>query len=239
MLVECTHCHARVDAKDRGGFVYSAGDNYDPGRYLLLQCPSCDAAILAIQEISGWTGEEEKWSDLTVLYPQSDLRVNPKAPHEIRDAVEEGIKCYRAKAFTATAIMCRKALEGVCDAHGVKERALDASLKKMRDTDMIDKRLYDWSDQLRMTGNEAAHGVGVVSSSQDARDALDFTIGIIDYLFSYRDQFGVWGATERKTHVRARNGRRELIADYIRFLRMGDDRANCIRDRHCHLVEFR
>jgi hypothetical protein len=51
--------------------------------------------------------------------------------------------------------------------------------------------------------------------------------------------FGVWGATERKTHVRARNGRRELIADYIRFLRMGDERANCIRDRHCHLVEFR
>jgi hypothetical protein len=28
-----------------------------------------------------------------------------------------------------------------------------------------------------------------MSSAQDARDALDFTIGIIDYLFSYRDQF--------------------------------------------------
>jgi len=28
-----------------------------------------------------------------------------------------------------------------------------------------------------------------MSSAQDARDALDFTLGIIDYLFSYRDQF--------------------------------------------------
>ncbi len=124
-----------------------------------------------------------------VLYPQSDLRVNPKAPPVIRAAAEEDINCYRARAYTAAAIMCRKTLEGVCEAHGVKERTLAASLQTMLDMDLIDKRLYEWSDQLTLIGNEAAHGVGVVSSAQNARDGLDFTIGIIDYLFSYRDQF--------------------------------------------------
>ena len=125
----------------------------------------------------------------TVLFPQSDFRVNPKAPPDIRAAIEEGIRCYRARAFAAAAIMCRKTLEGVCEAHGVRERSLAGSLKKMLETDKIDRRLYDWSDQLRLTGNAAAHGVGVISSGQDARDALDFTIAIIDYIFSYRDQF--------------------------------------------------
>lgn len=84
----------------------------------------------------------------TVLYPQPDLRENAKAPPEIRAAADEGIKCYRARAYTAAAIMCRKALEGVCDAHGVKERNLDTSLKKTLEKDLIDKRLYEWSDQL-------------------------------------------------------------------------------------------
>jgi hypothetical protein len=124
--------------------------------------------------------------------------VNPKAPPEIRAAIEEGIKCYRANAFTAAAIMCRKTLEGVCEAHDVKERSLDASLKRMLETDKIDQRLFEWSDQLRLAGNEAAHGVGVVSSAQDARDALDFTIAIIDYLFSYRDQFEKFKARRDK-----------------------------------------
>jgi hypothetical protein len=157
---------------------------------MLLRCRRCHSPLLIEQENTGNMAVGDIWNSTPViLYPQADLRVNPKAPPEIRAAAEEGIKCYRARAYTATAIMCRKTLEGVCEAHSVKERTLDLSLKKMLEVDLIDKRLYEWSDQLRLTGNEAAHGVGIASSAQDARDALDFTIGIIDYLFSYRKQF--------------------------------------------------
>jgi hypothetical protein len=185
MIVECTNCHTAVDAEPNGSFNYGAGDENNPGRFLLLRCRVCGSPLLVEQEASSQGGLDKP----IVLYPQPEMRVNPQAPRDIRAAVEEGIKCYQVQAFTAAAIMCRKALEGVCEAHGVKERSLDTSLKKMLETEMIDKRLYDWSDQLRIAGNEAAHGVGSMSSAQDARDVLDFTIGIIDYLFSYRDQF--------------------------------------------------
>lgn len=189
MLVECTICHAYVEADLKGEFGYGPGEYHEPGRYALLRCLRCSSALLVNQDNDGNMAEGDIWGKPTVLYPQSDFRVNPKAPADIRGAIEEGIKCYRARAFTAAAIMCRKTIEGVCEAHDVKERNLDASLKKMLETDKIDKRLYEWSDQLRVTGNEAAHGVGVISSAEDARDALDFAIAIIDYLFSYRDQF--------------------------------------------------
>jgi Domain of unknown function (DUF4145) len=190
MLMNCPTCHAYVETDTFGGFEYWASEDHGAGRYMLLRCKRCKSPILADQANTGNIGAGDVWdTPPTVVYPDSDFRVNPKAPIEIRAAVEEGIKCYRSRAFTAAAIMCRKTLEGVCEAHGVKERNLAASLKKMLDTDMIDKRLYDWSDQLRLSGNAAAHGVGVTSSAQDTRDALDFTVGIIDYLFSYRDQF--------------------------------------------------
>ena len=85
--------------------------------------------------------------------------------------------------------MCRKALEGICAEHSVSERNLAASLKKMKEAGLIDDRLFEWSDSLRIAGNEAAHGVGLTISQPDAKDILEFTNAILDYLFSYRDRF--------------------------------------------------
>ena len=62
-------------------------------------------------------------------------------------------------------------------------------LKKMRDVGHIDARLFEWSDALRLAGNEAAHGVATKISETDARDILEFTNAILDYMFSYRDRF--------------------------------------------------
>lgn len=121
--------------------------------------------------------------------PTSDLRVNPSAPRDIQAAFDESCACYRAQAFTASAIMCRKTLEGICIAHGVFQRTLSASLKKMKDTALIDERLFGWSDTLRAVGNEAAHDVGVSISQPDSKDILEFTNAILDYMFSYRDRF--------------------------------------------------
>ena len=85
--------------------------------------------------------------------------------------------------------MCRKTIEGVCAEHGVSERNLSASLKKMKENGLIDERLFEWSDALRTIGNEAAHGVGVAISQPDSKDTLEFANAILDYMFSYRDRF--------------------------------------------------
>lgn len=42
---------------------------------------------------------------------------------------------------------------------------------------------------LRVVGNEAAHGVKGAISQPDAKDAIEFTNAILDYVFSYRDRF--------------------------------------------------
>jgi hypothetical protein len=115
--------------------------------------------------------------------------VNPSAPRDIQVAFEEACACYRAAAFTASAIMCRKTLEGICAVHGVNERSLSTALRMMRSSGLIDERLFEWSDSLRVAGNEAAHGVGLSIAQPDAKDILEFTNAILDYLFSYRDRF--------------------------------------------------
>lgn len=133
--------------------------------------------------------EGDKWDTPFVVFPQADTRVNPNAPKEIRAAFEEACTCYRSQAYTASAIMCRKTIEGVCSEHGVAERTLYASLGKMKENGLIDERLFEWSDALRLVGNEAAHGVTTSISQPDAKDMIEFTNAILDYLFSYRDRF--------------------------------------------------
>ncbi|TIO76244.1 MAG: DUF4145 domain-containing protein [Mesorhizobium sp.] len=133
--------------------------------------------------------EGDIWDTPQLVFPTTDLRINPKAPQDIRLAFDEASNCYRANAFTASAIMCRKTLEGICAAHGVEERNLARSLQKMHEQGLIDDRLYEWSDLMRTAGNEAAHGVGLSIQREDAKDILEFTNAILDYLFSYRDRF--------------------------------------------------
>ena len=71
--------------------------------------------------------------------------------------------------------MCRKTLEGICIEHKIKERNLANSLKKMKDQGIIESRLFEWADTLRISGNEAAHDLDVTVASDDARDIMEFT----------------------------------------------------------------
>jgi hypothetical protein len=53
----------------------------------------------------------------------------------------------------------------------------------MKESALIDDRLFEWFDLLRVAGNEAAHGVGLSIAQPDAKDILEFTNAILDYMF--------------------------------------------------------
>ena len=189
MIVECLDCRSHVDARDCGRFERLSDGTGPSSLFTLLSCTKCGSPILTRQTNIGNIAEGDKWDTPYLVFPSADLRVNPSAPRDIQAAFEEACACYRAQAFTASAIMCRKTLEGLCSAHDISERSLAGSLKKMKESGLIDDRLFEWSDLLRIAGNEAAHGVGLSIGQPDAKDILEFTNAILDYMFSFRDRF--------------------------------------------------
>jgi len=189
MIIHCTECRQYVEAKETGSYWRHFEGREPSCQYTLLACTACSSPILVRQTNIGNMAEGDKWDTPFVVFPQADTRVNPNAPKEIRAAFEEACTCYRSQAYTASAIMCRKTIEGVCSEHGVAERNLYSSLGKMKENGLIDERLFEWSDALRLVGNEAAHGVTTSISQTDAKDMIEFTNAILDYLFSYRDRF--------------------------------------------------
>lgn len=189
MLLECEQCQAIVDAEILS--KYEIYDEVAPTfRCTFARCPRCSSPFLATQEEDFPDG----WQTPQRLYPTIGPFVSSSLPKPIREAYEEAHRCYKVRAYTATAIMCRKALEGICVEHGVQERNLSQSLAQMRDKGIIEKRLFDWADALRISGNEAAHDVHVTVSAEDARDILDFTNALTEYVFTFRDKFEAFKA---------------------------------------------
>ena len=128
MLSECRSCGALVDATERCQYE---GDEPDFGlsmRYTLCSCPRCTSPILLEQY-----AEADGWSEPNRVFPPRDDQIGGSVPKAIRAAFEEAARCYESKSFTASAIMCRKTLEGVCVHHGVAERGLMKGLQRLQE----------------------------------------------------------------------------------------------------------
>ena len=165
MILECTRCEAIVDAEELHSYVDN--DQGPPGKWTFCKCPRCTLPLVTVQtDYGGGYDEPER------VFPATTRRLGYSVPEPIREAFNEAAICYRAKAYVASAIMCRKTLEGLCDANGVKERSLSSSLRKLKDNGTIEARLFEWAEALRTLGNEAAHGVSAAISPQDAEDIL-------------------------------------------------------------------
>ena len=85
--------------------------------------------------------------------------------------------------------MCRKTLEAICAEHAIRARNLADVLTEIKEGGLIEGRLCEWADALRIAGNQAAHNVAANVTGEDAHDLLEFTEALLEYVFTLRDRF--------------------------------------------------
>ena len=189
MVVECHNCNVSVEATEHGS--YKTENPYEPTEsetYKLLKCPKCNCPILTVQKYEYFANQFELGTPQQ-LYPTGDFHINPLIPEQLRKALQESVQCYRGGANTATVVMCRRVIEGFCLLKSIKEQNLAKSIEKLKKTGVINDQLFEWADELRLSGNEAAHNIETTFTSTDSRDILDFTIGILDFSYSFKQKF--------------------------------------------------
>ena len=138
------------------------------------------------------------WSDPWRMFPVDRSTLHAAVPKTLRVAYREAIVCFNARAYTASAIMCRKVLEAAADHLGVNERNLYRALERLKEDGHIDARLHEWASELRAMGNKAAHGVAFQVGRADAEDTIAFTEAIVDYVFVYRQRFDEFADRRRQ-----------------------------------------
>jgi hypothetical protein len=204
MLIDCTHCHARVDAEILEAVEYIDEIPFESYRIALLRCPQCQHLLVGSQDPSAYDERDcpVEWSLASRVWPEpgSD-RVAMSIPASIRIGLLEAYKCFNAGAYTACVAMSGRAIEAMCRHFSTKKETLFDGLKELHERQIIDARLYQWGDELRKHRNLAAHASDVQFALNDAKDLYDFATAICDYVFVLTEKFEAFKKRQAKTEA--------------------------------------
>lgn len=213
MLVECAECDKPVIGTTRGFVIDTSSipeEDFDPEsvdypifRYILVECVK-KHGILVTQRDTNEDPYSFNWDDPLRVYPVRERQLSTTIPEQLRQIHGEARACFGAQAYTAAAVMAGRTLEATCALHGIKTRSLHQSLKTMKDSGLIDGRLWEWADTLRTIRNSAAHYDGSNVSKQDASDALAFNEALLDYLYVLTARFNA--LKERQARMKSQEG---------------------------------
>lgn len=189
MIIECPHCESKVNCAERGSVQVDPEHTHTPTKFVLLECPVCHSPLFGVTELLQ-TGENDwEWDNAARLWPAPDTEMDWDIPEIARNSLVEAKKCFNAKAYTACVVMCGRSIEGVCIHHAPGLKNLAKGLKKLRDDGIIDDRLFGWGEALRVNRNLGAHATTEVVNKEDARDLLDFSVAICEYVFVLNAKF--------------------------------------------------
>jgi hypothetical protein len=173
--IYCPHCRrhtslreAPVEYECTG--AYSGKHKYTTGAvwkkdyneiWWIGVCNSCREPVLVLNK-----GD--------IIYPQPlPSPTDDRIPELIRNDLNEAKFCYSVKAYRASAVMSRRAMQSACLDKGATKEKLVAQLHELAANGVITNDLKEWADVVRWVGNDAAHPDKQAVTEKDAEDMLN------------------------------------------------------------------
>ncbi len=200
LILECPYCKANVQARVLASHEsYNPDEDPTPFKATLLECTACKNTLFAGQyEDYDPESENSYYGTPSRLWPSPKRALSWEIPSLVRVSLDEADRCLKAGAFIASAAMSGRALEGICRHFNTKSQYLGGGLKELLDKEIIDKRLFEWSQELQEHRNIAAHATEVRINSQDAESLLEFVVAICDYVFVLSAKFNQFMERKKK-----------------------------------------
>lgn len=152
--------------------------------YRFGHCVKCRRpAVLSEVEVEPnvYTAESQEWP--------TTRNVDVPLPDKVDESFREALRCEFAGAPLATAVMVRRTLEAIAREFAPDAKPLFKALHVLKDKGLISDELAQWGDALRFIGNIGAHPTDDVVTQQDAREALDFLVAIVETIYVLRPKF--------------------------------------------------
>ncbi|MFF7524915.1 DUF4145 domain-containing protein [Streptomyces pseudovenezuelae] len=183
-ITECPRCQQRVTAEVEAFNEFSPDDDFELIRHLIARCRLCYQTLLLEEN------QDPKFRrELNCVWPTPPRSLAETIPEVLRREHFEARTCFKSKAYTATVVMVRRTLEGVCTQYGITKKPLYKAFEEMESLGLIEGRLLEWAQELRVLGNEGAHFTGKPVTRQDASDAIALAEALLDYLYVFSEQF--------------------------------------------------
>src|SRR5437016_8804707 len=174
MRGDCPHC-SRGSAFLISTSVYveqnAGGQSAGTDRWVAgMQCQACMKYVLGIAFYNRNTNQFWYEDHYPLGKPQD--RVDENVPKAIGDDFREALRCRWVKAYKATVVMCRRAVQTSALGLGSPRRKkLTVQIDDLFAKGKITEALKDFAHEVRLTGNIGAHpndGESVANRDQDA-----------------------------------------------------------------------
>jgi hypothetical protein len=149
----------------------------------VVQCEKCKkfALVIGMKVKSGI----HDW-ELTSFYPlgTADDSVPAEVPKEIAEDFSEALRCQWVKAYKATVVMCRRAVQASVSDLGAKGGRLVEQIEDLFRNGRITSPLKDFAHEIRLTGNVGAHPDDLKDVKEsDAADIVAFTREYLHHVY--------------------------------------------------------
>jgi len=161
----------------------------DSYRVSVSTCPNCGGAIAAWQAIEEDHFANLLWGPATRVWPRPEHNLSDRIPTNVRATLEQARSTFQVEAYDACAVMCRRAIEELAQRFNAGGRDLNEKLEELNNAYVIDEQMLEWGHELRLEGNRGAHASDERVSREDARDMLEFTETICNFVFVLSQQF--------------------------------------------------
>lgn len=121
-------------------------------------------------------------------YPIDKRFIDFKLPDLVKVSYLEAVKCEKAGAYLATAVMVGRSLEAIVK-ENTQSNSIYEGLTKLKEDGLISEEIHDWSNELRLIRNIGAHAEEKMVTKVDAEEALDFLQAILEILYHLRPKF--------------------------------------------------
>lgn len=114
--------------------------------------------------------------------------ISSSIPDAARRDIKDAQKCLSHGIYSAAAVLFGRALERLVKEKTGENHMIGRGLKALLEKGAIDQRLYDWAEALRKERNFCAHASDEDTTKENAKDVIDFTIAIFDYVYTLAEK---------------------------------------------------
>jgi len=186
-VLMCPHCKEPRHFINNDKSVFSERE----GVWAILTCDRCGEPIVATYKWTGiYTGNTPELRPTPIMtHPPEGISLIHKAiPQAIGEDYKEALTCFNTKAWKATVVLCRRALQcSVVEKDADVNKKLEKQIDELFDRQIITKEIKEWAHTIRHLGNEGAHpydrGLLTKVTREDADDMLKFLESYLRYVY--------------------------------------------------------